>query len=121
EWDKIRIDEARTPLIIAGQPEQAADLYYKFAKLARIMEPGKKPEGLEAKSKEWEAGFDFDPGTKQKPVGGAARAAPRPRSPPPPTTPTTPRTGTWSTTCSRRSRPSRSTSATSTTPSSTAR
>src|SRR3954464_7346244 len=27
--DNILIDEARTPLIISGQPEQAADLYYK--------------------------------------------------------------------------------------------
>ena len=34
EVDNILIDEARTPLIISGQPEQAADLYYKFAKLA---------------------------------------------------------------------------------------
>src|SRR5215212_8004378 len=33
EVDNILIDEARTPLIISGQPEQAADLYYKFAKL----------------------------------------------------------------------------------------
>ena len=31
EVDNILIDEARTPLIISGQPEQAADLYYKFA------------------------------------------------------------------------------------------
>src|SRR3954449_12268527 len=30
EVDNILIDEARTPLIISGQPEQAADLYYKF-------------------------------------------------------------------------------------------
>src|SRR5215203_2269584 len=52
EVDNILIDEARTPLIISGQPEQAADLYYKFAKLARIMEPGKKPETFEAKSKD---------------------------------------------------------------------
>src|SRR5918999_2636113 len=29
EVDNILIDEARTPLIISGQPEQAADLYYK--------------------------------------------------------------------------------------------
>ena len=52
EVDNILIDEARTPLIISGAPEQAADLYYQFAKLAPKMEPGKKPEGLEAKSKE---------------------------------------------------------------------
>src|SRR5215203_618647 len=68
EVDNILIDEARTPLIISGQPEQAADLYYKFAKLARIMEPGKKPEGLEAKSKDWQADFDFEPDEKHKTV-----------------------------------------------------
>src|SRR5919107_6128352 len=49
EVDNILIDEARTPLIISGQPEQAADLYYQFAKLAPKMQPGKKPEGQEAK------------------------------------------------------------------------
>src|ERR671924_253317 len=35
EVDNILIDEARTPLIISGRPEQAADLYYTFARLAR--------------------------------------------------------------------------------------
>jgi preprotein translocase subunit SecA len=34
EVDNILIDEARTPLIISGAPEQAGDLYAKFAKLA---------------------------------------------------------------------------------------
>ena len=29
------IDEARTPLIIAGQPEEAADTYYTFAKIVK--------------------------------------------------------------------------------------
>ena len=78
EVDNILIDEARTPLIISGQPEQAADLYYKFAKLAKIMEPGKKPEGFEAKSKEWQADFDFEPDEKHKTVSvtekGVAKA-----------------------------------------------
>jgi preprotein translocase subunit SecA len=68
EVDNILIDEARTPLIISGQPEQAADLYYKFAKLAKIMEPGKKPETLEAKSKDWQADYDFEPDEKHKTV-----------------------------------------------------
>jgi preprotein translocase subunit SecA len=68
EVDNILIDEARTPLIISGQPEKAADLYYKFAQLARTMEPGKKPEGLEAKSKEYMADFDFEPEEKHKTV-----------------------------------------------------
>jgi preprotein translocase subunit SecA len=42
------------------------------------MEPGKKPEGLEAKSKEWEADFDFEPDEKHKTVSvsekGVAKA-----------------------------------------------
>jgi preprotein translocase subunit SecA len=68
EVDNILIDEARTPLIISGQPEQAADLYYKFAQLAPRMKPGKKPEGLEAKSKDWVADFDYEPDEKHKTV-----------------------------------------------------
>src|ERR671916_2200711 len=68
EVDNILIDEARTPLIISGQPEQAADLYYKFARLAPRMEAGKKPEGIEARSKEWIADYDFEPDEKHKTV-----------------------------------------------------
>ncbi|MEA2437988.1 MAG: preprotein translocase subunit SecA, partial [Thermoleophilaceae bacterium] len=68
EVDNILIDEARTPLIISGQPEQAADLYYKFAKLAPRLEAGKKPEGPEAKSKDYLADFDFEPDEKHKTV-----------------------------------------------------
>src|SRR5215208_7150794 len=33
EVDNILIDEARTPLIISGQAEESADLYFTFAKL----------------------------------------------------------------------------------------
>ncbi len=73
EVDNILIDEARTPLIISGSPEQAADLYYKFAKLAPMMEPGKKPEGIEAKSKDFEADFDFEPDEKHKTVAVTER------------------------------------------------
>src|SRR5947208_3636695 len=39
EVDNILIDEARTPLIISGQPEAAADYYEQFAKLAKRMIP----------------------------------------------------------------------------------
>src|SRR3954453_1401544 len=78
EVDNILIDEARTPLIISGQPEQAADLYYTFAKLAPTMKPGKKPEGFEAKQKDWEADFDYEPDEKHKTVAvteqGVAKA-----------------------------------------------
>jgi len=37
EVDNILIDEARTPLIISGAPEQAAQMYYTFARLAKQM------------------------------------------------------------------------------------
>src|SRR6267378_7151180 len=51
EVDNILIDEARTPLIISGAPEQAADLYVKFARLARQMTAGKTPEGMDPRSR----------------------------------------------------------------------
>src|SRR4029079_16662594 len=68
EVDHILIDEAPTPLIISGHPAQAADLYYQFAKLAPMLEPGKKPEGFETKSKDWEAPYDYEPDEKHKTV-----------------------------------------------------
>jgi preprotein translocase subunit SecA len=40
EVDSILIDEARTPLIISGEPEQAADTYYRFAAVVGDLEPG---------------------------------------------------------------------------------
>ncbi len=73
EVDNILIDEARTPLIISGQPEQAADFYYKFAALAPKMQAGKKPEGIEAKSKTFVADFDFEPDEKHKTVAVTER------------------------------------------------
>ena len=35
EVDSILIDEARTPLIISGEPETAAKTYYDFAQVVR--------------------------------------------------------------------------------------
>jgi preprotein translocase subunit SecA len=40
EVDSILIDEARTPLIISGEPEQAAETYYAFAAAVRDLNPG---------------------------------------------------------------------------------
>jgi len=37
EVDSILIDEARTPLIISGQPEEAPETYYAFAKVAKTL------------------------------------------------------------------------------------
>ena len=45
EVDNILIDEARTPLIISGQAEESADLYYTFARLVPRLKP--RPEGDE--------------------------------------------------------------------------
>jgi preprotein translocase subunit SecA len=74
EVDNILIDEARTPLIISGAPEQAAELYVQFAKLARNMEPGKRPEGLDPKSKkDFVADFDYEFDEKHKTVAVTER------------------------------------------------
>src|SRR5918997_934201 len=69
EVDNILIDEARTPLIISGQPEQAADLYGKFARLAKTMIAGKKPEGMDPRAKkEFVADYDYEFDEKHKTV-----------------------------------------------------
>jgi len=74
EVDNILIDEARTPLIISGAPEQAADLYQQFAKLAPLMEAGKKPEGLDPRSKkDFMADYDFEFDEKHKTVAVSER------------------------------------------------
>jgi preprotein translocase subunit SecA len=45
EVDNILIDEARTPLIISGQAEESAELYFTFARLVPRLQP--RPEGAE--------------------------------------------------------------------------
>ena len=69
EVDNILIDEARTPLIISGAPEQAADLYDQFAKLAPNLIPGKKPDGMDPRAKkEFTADYDYEFDEKHKTV-----------------------------------------------------
>jgi preprotein translocase subunit SecA len=69
EVDNILIDEARTPLIISGAPEQAAEYYERFAKLAPRLEPGKKPDGMDPRSKrDFVADFDYEFDEKHKSV-----------------------------------------------------
>src|SRR5690349_3992009 len=69
EVDNILIDEARTPLIISGAPEQAADLYERFAKLAPNLVAGKKPEGMDPRAKkEFVADYDYEYDEKHKTV-----------------------------------------------------
>jgi preprotein translocase subunit SecA len=79
EVDNILIDEARTPLIISGAPEQAADLYVKFARLAKQLQPGKTPDGLMPQErKSFVADFDYEFDEKHKTVSvteqGVAKA-----------------------------------------------
>ena len=79
EVDNILIDEARTPLIISGAPEQAADLYAKFARLAPKLTAGKTPEGMDPRTKkDFVADFDYEFDEKHKTVAitelGVAKA-----------------------------------------------
>jgi preprotein translocase subunit SecA len=65
EVDNILIDEARTPLIISGKPEQAADTYYTFARLAKQMDgaetkPKLKSLGESKDTSEAEHDFEYD-------------------------------------------------------------
>src|SRR5437868_287600 len=74
EVDNILIDEARTPLIISGAPEQAADLYARFARLAPQMEAGTTPLGMDPRAKkEFVADFDFEFDEKHKTVAISER------------------------------------------------
>jgi preprotein translocase subunit SecA len=71
EVDNILIDEARTPLIISGQPEQAAQTYYTFARLAKqlIGVPAKqKLKSLGESRDTSEADYDYEYDEKHKTV-----------------------------------------------------
>src|SRR5256884_4845966 len=67
EVDSILIDEARTPLIISGEPETAAQIYYDFARVAPQLvahraNPGDPKGAAEA------AGADYEYDEKHKTV-----------------------------------------------------
>jgi len=71
EVDNILIDEARTPLIISGKPEQAADLYHTFARLAKQMkgeETKTKLKSLGESRDTSEVDHDFEYDEKHKTV-----------------------------------------------------
>jgi preprotein translocase subunit SecA len=76
EVDNILIDEARTPLIISGAPEQAAQIYYKFARLARQMNgvPAKDRLKSQGESKDTsKADYDYEYDEKHKTVSPTER------------------------------------------------
>jgi preprotein translocase subunit SecA len=58
EVDSILIDEARTPLIISGEPETAARLYYDFARVAKTLRA--VPHDPLRKGEAEDADFEFD-------------------------------------------------------------
>src|SRR5213080_694332 len=61
EVDSILIDEARTPLIISGEPEVAAQTYYDFARVARGLEGyASKPGDPKGSGEESGADYEFD-------------------------------------------------------------
>src|SRR4051794_34035557 len=67
EVDSILIDEARTPLIISGEPETAAQLYYDFARIAAQLIPFRH-DPLNPKGAAEEAGADYEFDEKHKTV-----------------------------------------------------
>ncbi len=69
EVDNILIDEARTPLIISGAPEDSSDVYAKFARLAPMLTPGEMPRGMDPRAKkQFVAEFDYEFDEKHKTV-----------------------------------------------------
>jgi preprotein translocase subunit SecA len=74
EVDNILIDEARTPLIISGAPEEAADYYRQFARLAGTMEGVPRMETTKAEREgEGEPEWDYEYDEKHKTVSPTAR------------------------------------------------
>src|SRR3954454_18057017 len=76
EVDNILIDEARTPLIISGAPEQAAQTYYTFARLAKRLEgvPAKDKLRSLGESKDTsEVEYDYEYDEKHKTVAPTER------------------------------------------------
>ncbi len=77
EVDSILVDEARTPLIISGEPETAADDYYAFARIAKQLIPFRSSPG-DPKGAAEAAGADYEFEEKHKTVGvtpqGVAKA-----------------------------------------------
>src|SRR5436190_20751091 len=58
EVDSILIDEARTPLIISGEPETAAQLYYDFARVAKTLSSA--PHDPLQKGENPDVDYEFD-------------------------------------------------------------
>ena len=105
EVDSILIDEARTPLIISGEPETAAQTYYDFARIvaarsratpsSRGRSEGRAPSRVRTPTTTYDEKFKT---VSPMPGGDRARSSARSAS----TTSTTRATSSSSTTSSRR-------------------
>ncbi|MEX0619996.1 MAG: preprotein translocase subunit SecA [Solirubrobacterales bacterium] len=76
EVDNILIDEARTPLIISGAPEQAAQTYFTFARLAKQLDgvPAKTKLKSQGETRDTsEAEYDYEYDEKHKTVAPTER------------------------------------------------
>jgi preprotein translocase subunit SecA len=75
EVDSILIDEARTPLIISGEPEVAAQTYFEFARVVKMLE-GKQSEGVTPKGidETEQSGLDYTYDEKHKTVSPSQAA-----------------------------------------------
>jgi preprotein translocase subunit SecA len=80
EVDNILIDEARTPLIISGAPEQAAQTYYTFARLAKQMvgeEAKQKLKSLGESKDTSDVDYDYEFDEKHKTVAPTEKGVKR--------------------------------------------
>jgi preprotein translocase subunit SecA len=67
EVDSILVDEARTPLIISGEPQTAAQIYYDFARVAAQLTGHRSSPG-DPKGHAEQVGADFEFDEKHKTV-----------------------------------------------------
>jgi preprotein translocase subunit SecA len=67
EVDSILIDEARTPLIISGEPETSSEIYYRFARVVRGM-TAHESKPTDPKGAAEAAGADYEYDEKHKTV-----------------------------------------------------
>jgi preprotein translocase subunit SecA len=67
EVDSILIDEARTPLIISGEPQTAAKTYYDFARVVKGLR-GAQSKGTKAEDEILQQEYDFVYDEKHKTV-----------------------------------------------------
>ena len=67
EVDSILVDEARTPLIISGEPTTAAKIYYDFARIVKELD-GAQSKGTKLEDEALAQEYDYLYDEKHKTV-----------------------------------------------------